>query len=123
MSLADSLVVQLREYVNGGPAHVDESDIFYKFRKPGPHFEAPFPVANMAACAGVATEIEGETPIDYILFVIDNAGDVDNEYTKDRTEFLMYDFARYDFKGQTLVDANYTNRQLLRRYKYIKKMC
>ena len=80
MSFADSLVVQLREYVNGGPAHVDETNVFYKNRMAGPQFEAPFPLLNPASCPGVATEIEGEFPIDYILVVIEAIGDVNQEY-------------------------------------------
>ena len=76
MSFADSLVVQLREYVNGAPAYVDESSVFYKHRIAGPQFEAPFPLSNPVSCPGVASEIEGELPVDYILVVIDAIGDL-----------------------------------------------
>lgn len=71
MSLMDSLVVQLRNYVNDTPVtQVNQSEIFYKNRKPGLDYEAPFPYANPVACPGIVSDIEGEEPMEYYIFAL-----------------------------------------------------
>ena len=56
----DSLVVHLRNYVNGTPDIVDESNLFYLARKSGPTYEAPFPFANASTCPGISSDLPDE---------------------------------------------------------------
>ena len=123
MSVMDSMVVQLRNYVNGTTEKVDESDVFYIYKKAGLDYEAPFAYANATECPGTAEAISGETPIDYYIIAIPEVGTMESEYAKDRLQFLTHDFAKYEMKGAILADGILTKIQQVRKYTYVKKMC
>ena len=123
MSVMDSMVVHMRNYINGTPAILDEKDVFYYHRKAGPSFLPPFPVANASSCPGIVTEIPDEIPFDLYIIAVPEIGNFESEYAKDRLEFLSYDFVKYDIRGQILTDANLAEQQELRKYNYLKKVC
>lgn len=84
----------------------------------------PFTIGNMASCPGTVTEIEGEEPMNYWLVIIDEVKSFEHEQTKDRSEFLTYDFFKFDLYGEVLADTQLVPQgQLLRKYTYQKKHC
>mmetsp|Transcript_31565 Transcript_31565/g.39271 ORF Transcript_31565/g.39271 Transcript_31565/m.39271 type:complete len:124 (-) Transcript_31565:290-661(-) len=123
MSFLDSLIVQLRDAVNGAEP-VDMDSFFYNYRPAGPDFKAPWSIANINQCQGNVIEIEGESPIEHWLIIVDRIENGTNEYWKDRTEFLTYDFGQFNVLGEILADQTYQEKgQSLRRYRYVKKQC
>ena len=61
----------------------------------------------MTRCPGKASDIEGEEPFDYWLAVIEQVKPYDNEWTKDRSEFLTWDFPNYELNGEVLADPTF----------------
>jgi len=52
----------------------------------------------------VSTPIEGESPIDFYLSVLDEVKSFSDEYTKDRSLFFSLDYAKYDMNGEVIAD-------------------
>ena len=72
------------------------------------------------------SEIPGESPIDHWLFIVDKLGHIENEYLKDRTEFMTYDFGKFNILGEILIEPQYLpegQSQLIVKYTYQKKTC
>ena len=114
----------MRDYMNEAPAPIDQNTQFYRNRRAGPNYQTPFSIGNMAQCPGVVTEIDGEEPFDFWLFLIDEVKSFENEYTKDRSQFLAEDFVKHDIHGEILVDTYLVPEgELLRKYRYQKKLC
>ena len=128
MSFLDSYVVQMRDMLNGAaqaPTVVDQATLFYYNRPPGPDYQAPFVYANKNSCPGVETVVEGVEPITFWILIVDEIKKLEDEYDRDRSEFLLYDFSRFDIYGEVLADPELVDKkgQVLRKQKYVKKMC
>jgi len=68
----------------------------------------------------VSTPIEGESPIDFYLGVLDKVNSFTDEYTKDRSLFFAEDFSKYEINGEILTSEQFVKKegQLLRKYRY-----
>ena len=100
----DSLVIQLRNMVNGAVPQVDQASMFYRLRPAGLDYQPPFSIANVAHCPGVSTPIEVEEPIDFYIAILDEVKSFEDEYTKDRSLFFANDFDKYEIFGDVLAD-------------------
>ena len=126
MSLLDTIFVSVRDLIRPAGAPVDQLTMFYSDRPHGKDFVPPFSVANAKQCPGIASAVEGETPFDYWVIIIDAFNSLDDEYNKDRSEFLVFDFGKFVSFGELLADEVYVpakGGQLLRRYRFLKKLC
>jgi len=87
----------------------------------------PFSIANIAYCQGNVSPIQGEEPLDFWILAVDEIHSFDDEMTKDRSEFLRYDFYSYEnISGEVLSDGYFMENkqnQALRKYRYQKKRC
>lgn len=84
--------------------------MFYKNRKEGPGYEAPFSIANVNYCQGVASAIPEEKPFNFWIAIIDEVKSYEDEMTKDRSLFLTFDLGKYDTFGEVLTDAQFDSK-------------
>ena len=97
----------------------DQSSLFYKQRQPGELYVAPFQIANIAKCSGIANQIVGEENVDVWLAVVDDLSPRDRGSV---SAFLAYDLPRYNIRADVLSDPLLSSPSLSK-YTYLKKSC
>ena len=123
MSFLDSYVVQMRNTFNNltmeqqAPSVVDQATLFYYNRPPGPDYQAPFVYANRNICPGIESVVAGAEPINFWILIVDEIKKLENEYHRDRAEFVLFDFPKFDIYGEVLADPELVEKkgQVLRK--------
>ena len=61
--------------------------------------------------------MEGVEPITFWILIVDEIKKLEDEYDRDRSEFLLYDFSRFDIYGEVLADPELVDKkgQVLRK--------